>query len=128
MNNSYEDNFIYEVLRPGPASPNLELSFTLQAANYAYCESDIHSESIIVPSEPQLKAAFLANPEIGDKELISHFKAGLQKQLTDFLSSIQFHYVPAIKDRNYFSHLFGELQQTLWKTNMMFIEFSKNQP
>jgi len=64
MNNSYGDNFIYEVLRPGPASPNLELSFTLQAANYAYCESDINSESIIVPSEPQLNAAFLANPEI----------------------------------------------------------------
>lgn len=58
-------------------------------------------------------------------ELISHFKAGLQKQLTDFLNSIQFHYVPAIKDKNYFSHLFGELQQTLWKTKTSKVEGKK---
>jgi len=41
--------------------------------------------------------------------------ASLKNQLTNFLSSIQFHYVPAIKDITYFSHLYGELQQTLWK-------------
>ena len=41
--------------------------------------------------------------------------ASLKNQLTNFLSSIQFHYVPAIKDISYFSHLYGELQQTLWK-------------
>ncbi len=58
-------------------------------------------------------------------ELVSHFKAGLQKQLTDFLNSIQFHYVPAIKDRSYFSHLFGELQQTLWKTKTSKVESKK---
>lgn len=43
-------------------------------------------------------------------------KASLQKQLTDYLGSIQYHYIPAIKDRQYFSHLYGELQQTLWKS------------
>jgi AAA15 family ATPase/GTPase len=41
--------------------------------------------------------------------------ASLKNQLTNFLSSIQFHYIPAIKDFSYFSHLYGELQQTLWK-------------
>lgn len=41
--------------------------------------------------------------------------ASLKNQLTNFLSSIQFHYIPAIKDITYFSHLYGELQQTLWK-------------
>ena len=38
--------------------------------------------------------------------LRSNVKASLQKQLTDFLHSIQFHYVPAIKDKDYFSHLY----------------------
>ncbi len=42
-------------------------------------------------------------------------KANLSKQLTDFLTSIQFHYIPAVKDKSYFSHLYGELQQTLLK-------------
>jgi predicted ATP-dependent endonuclease of OLD family len=41
--------------------------------------------------------------------------ASLKNQLTNFLSSIQYHYIPAIKDMTYFSHLYGELQQTLWK-------------
>jgi predicted ATP-dependent endonuclease of OLD family len=52
-----------------------------------------------------------------DKEgkLKSNFSASLQKQLTDFLDSIQYHYIPAIKDKNYFSHLYGELRQTLLK-------------
>ena len=59
------------------------------------------------------------------KELKSHYKAGLQKQLTDFLNSIQYHYVPAIKDKNYFSHLFGELQETLWKTKTSLVETKK---
>lgn len=49
------------------------------------------------------------------KKLKSNNSASLQKQLTDFLDSIQYHYIPAIKDRNYFSHLYGELRQTLLK-------------
>ena len=58
--------------------------------------------------------------------LKSIYRASLLKQLTDFLSSIQFHYVPAIKDSSYFSHLYGELQQTLWKTKNSVVEEKKN--
>ncbi len=51
-----------------------------------------------------------------DKKLLkSNVRANLSRQLTDFLDSIQYHYVPAIKDKTYFSHLYGELQQTLLK-------------
>lgn len=64
MNNSYGDNFIYEVARPGPASPNLDVSFDLLTSNYAFCESEVSTESLIVPSEPQLLASFMADPEI----------------------------------------------------------------
>lgn len=62
-----------------------------------------------------------------DKTLKSNARASLQKQLTDFINSIQFHYVPAIKDSNYFSHLYGELQQTLWKTKISSVEKRKNE-
>ena len=53
-------------------------------------------------------------------------KASLQKQLTEFLAQIQFHYVPAIKDKQYFSKLYGELQHTLWKTKTSKIDRKKN--
>ena len=59
--------------------------------------------------------------------LRSNVKASLQKQLTDFLHSIQFHYVPAIKDKDYFSHLYGELQKTLWKAKKSNVESKKNE-
>jgi AAA15 family ATPase/GTPase len=59
-------------------------------------------------------------------ELRSNFKASLSKQLTDFLNSIQYHYIPAIKDKNYFAHLFGELQQTLLKEKISDVNDSKN--
>lgn len=59
-------------------------------------------------------------------KLKSTIKASLQKQLTEYLSQIQFHYVPAIKDKWYFSHLFGELQQTLWKAKTSVIDEKKN--
>ncbi len=61
-----------------------------------------------------------------DRNLKSNVRASLQKQLTDFIHSIQFHYIPAIKDSNYFSHLYGELQQTLWKTKISNVEKKKN--
>jgi len=62
-----------------------------------------------------------------DKKILkSIFRASLLKQLTDFISSIQFHYIPAIKDSHYFSHLYGELQQTLWKTKKSAVEEKKN--
>lgn len=92
-----------------------------------YSSSDIRS-SIEIEFEREKAALFsdfLANPGSGSKELVSHYKAGLQKQLTDYLNSIQFHYVPAIKDKSYFSHLFGELQQTLWKTKTSKVEGKK---
>ncbi|OQY00630.1 MAG: hypothetical protein B6I26_07355 [Desulfobacteraceae bacterium 4572_130] len=53
--------------------------------------------------------------EEDQKTLKSNFRANLSKQLTDFLDSIQYHYILAIKDKSYFSHLYGELQQTLLK-------------
>lgn len=62
-----------------------------------------------------------------DNTLKSNARASLQKQLTDFINSIQFHYVPAIKDSSYFSHLYGELQQTLWKTKISNVEKRKNE-
>ncbi|MDQ6786814.1 MAG: ATP-binding protein [Acidobacteriota bacterium] len=66
------------------------------------------------------------NEEIKDKRTLkSVVKASLQRQLTDFLHSIQFHYVPAIKDRDYFSHLYGELQKTLWKSKKSTVERKK---
>lgn len=64
---------------------------------------------------------------VDGKTLKSNARASLQKQLTDFINSIQFHYVPAIKDSSYFSHLYGELQQTLWKTKISTVEKRKNE-
>jgi len=60
--NNYGDNFIYEVARPEPNSSNLDLTFELLTANYALCESEVSSETILIPSKPQLEASFLANP------------------------------------------------------------------
>lgn len=62
--NGDEDNFTYEVARPAPNSPNLDLTFELQTVNFALCESGVSSEAIIIPSKPDLEAAFLANPLI----------------------------------------------------------------
>jgi len=62
-----------------------------------------------------------------DESIKSPIKASLQKQLTEFLSQIQYHYVPAIKDKEYFSHLFGELQQTLWKAQSSEVDIKKNE-
>ena len=60
------------------------------------------------------------------KKLKSNVRASLAKQLTDFFNSIQFHYIPAIKESSYFAHLYGELQQTLWKTKLSSVEKSKD--
>lgn len=57
-----------------------------------------------------------------DADLPSETKASLQKQLTDFINSIQFQYVPAIKDKTYFSYLYWELQKTLRKIENSKIE------
>lgn len=47
--------------------------------------------------------------------LKQNVRASLSRQLSIFLDSIYFHYVPAIKDKNYFSYLYWELQKTLLK-------------
>lgn len=39
----------------------------------------------------------------------------IEAQLTVFLDKIQFEYIPAIKDRNYFSYLFSKLQNFLFE-------------
>lgn len=70
---------------------------------------------------------FLEDNNDTTKSLKSNARASLQKQLTDFINSIQFHYIPAIKDSSYFSHLYGELQQTLWKTKISTVEEKKNE-
>ncbi|MCD8401350.1 AAA family ATPase [Tenacibaculum finnmarkense] len=74
----------------------------------------------------ELFDSFLEENILGHKTLKSNARASLQKQLTDLINSIQFHYIPAIKDNDYFSHLYGELQQTLWKTKISSVEGSKN--
>ncbi len=56
----------------------------------------------------------------------SNIRANISKQLTDFLSSIQYHYVPAIKDSAYFAHLYGELQKTLLKEYQSDVNRTKN--
>ncbi|MFV2016511.1 MAG: hypothetical protein ACC656_13855, partial [Candidatus Heimdallarchaeota archaeon] len=63
--------------------------------------------------------------EDGTDKLRSNIRASLTKQLTGFLGSIQYHYIPAIKDKTYFSHLYGELQQTLWKAKSSNVENKK---
>lgn len=62
-----------------------------------------------------------------DGQLNPSMKGSLQRQLTDFLTQIQFHYIPAIKDKEYFSHLYGELQQTLWKGQSSLVDKKKNE-
>jgi len=69
---------------------------------------------------------FTETDTTGKKTLKSIYRASLTKQLTDFTNSIQFHYIPAIKDSSYFSHLYGELQETLWKTKNSEVEEKKN--
>ena len=45
--------------------------------------------------------------EKGKSKLKQHVQASLSRQLSAFLESIQFHYVPAIKDKTY-SHIYTE--------------------
>lgn len=42
------------------------------------------------------------------------------------MNSIQYHYVPAIKDKEYFAHLYGELQKTLLKEYQSEVTRTKN--
>ena len=63
MNDTLDDYFTYKILRPGPGAENLGVSIELNTANYAFCESGKTTNAILVPSQPQLRASFTANPE-----------------------------------------------------------------
>jgi gliding motility-associated-like protein len=64
MNSSYGDNFIYEVERPAPDSPNLDLAISLRTSNYAFCESGENSAYVMISPKPMLNAALEATPEV----------------------------------------------------------------
>ena len=91
-----------------------------------FSQSDI-SSNVELSFKHEKKESFDYFLSEDGETLKSMTKASLQKQLTEFLGSIQFHYVPAIKDRQYFSHLYGELQQTLWKADKSSVDKKKNE-
>jgi gliding motility-associated-like protein len=64
MIDTLEDNFIYSIQRPAPATESINITIDLTTENYAFCESDKTSLSFNVPAQPNLKASFTANPEI----------------------------------------------------------------
>ncbi len=51
--------------------------------------------------------------------------AAQQGQLTQFLKSINFEYIPAVKDREFFKHLFSKLQKSLLERDNEFQKYSK---
>jgi AAA15 family ATPase/GTPase len=83
-----------------------------KSSEYSHFSQSSGVETSFKKEKGSLYSNFL---DSNSKKLKSNNSASLQKQLTDFLDSIQYHYVPAIKDQNYFSHLYGELRQTLLK-------------
>lgn len=64
LGNDNGDHFIYEVSRPATGAPDLDLDFELQTANYAFCESNVSSKSIMISSIPELEASFQVDPEM----------------------------------------------------------------
>jgi AAA15 family ATPase/GTPase len=50
--------------------------------------------------------------------------AALQGQLTQFLNSINFEYIPAVKDRQFLQYLFKKLQKSLFERDNTFAETS----
>jgi len=52
--------------------------------------------------------------------------AALQGQLTQFLNSIYFEYIPAVKDRKFLQHLFSKLQKSLFERDNTFRETSND--
>lgn len=52
--------------------------------------------------------------------------AALQGQITRFLGSIYFEYIPAVKDRKYLKYLFDKLQKSLFERDKSFKTTSKN--
>ena len=83
-----------------------------KSSEYSHFSQDSGVETSFKKEKGSLYGKFL---DPTTKKLKSNNSASLQKQLTDFLDAIQYHYIPAIKDQDYFSHLYGELRQTLLK-------------
>ncbi len=48
-----------------------------------------------------------------------------QGKVTQFLKSINFEYIPAVKDREFFKHLFAKLQKSLLERDSEFKKYSK---
>ena len=64
MNDTLEDNFTYTMQRPAPGSESMYFQVDLNTENYAFCESEKSSLSLIIHAQPDLQASFTANPEI----------------------------------------------------------------
>lgn len=58
------------------------------------------------------------------KEPTTYQAAALQGQLTQFLNSISYEYVPAVKDRKFLQYLFKKLQNSLFDRDSSFKETS----
>jgi AAA15 family ATPase/GTPase len=93
-----------------------------KSSSYSQCDISSSLETDFKREKGSLFKNFFAQDE---KKLKFNVKASLENQLTKFLGSIQYHYIPAIKDATYFSHLYGELQQTLWKAKISEVENKK---
>ena len=53
-------------------------------------------------------------------KITKHQESALEGQLTQFLNSFSFEYIPAIKDRNYIHYLFQKLQNSLFEKDESF--------
>ncbi len=64
MLDSLDERFTYTFKRPAPGSETLVVAIDLITENYAFCRSDITVNGFNVSPQPNLKASFIANPEI----------------------------------------------------------------
>ena len=67
----------------------------------------------------------LAYKKKNDKEPTPRELSAQHGQLTQFLNSINFEYIPAVKDREFFKHLFSKLQKSLLERDNNFKTYSK---
>lgn len=58
------------------------------------------------------------------KEPTPRERSALKGKLTQFLGSINFEYIPAVKDRNFFRHLFEKLQESVLDRDNKFKSYS----
>lgn len=64
MLDSLDDKFTYTFKRPAPGSETLVVAVDLVTENYAFCKSDKTVHGFNVSPQPNLRASFIANPEI----------------------------------------------------------------